>query len=103
MTLSELNAQLKTTELPVTYRAWPEGMAPTLPYICYLCTSPDSLIADGAVYYTYENVRVELYTACKDPEAEANVETALFGFHWKKSETYISTERCYLITYEIEV
>lgn len=103
MTLGELSMHLKTTGLPVTYREWPEGKAPDLPFICYLCTDADALFADGGVYYTWENVRVELYTKFKDSATEATVEAALSGFHWKKSETYIDTEQCYMILYEIEV
>jgi hypothetical protein len=55
------------------------------------------------VYYHYDDVRVELYTALKDQALEAKVEEALSGFHWKKEETYIDTQRCYMIIYEIEV
>lgn len=103
MELSALKSQLKSTGLPVAYRAFPEGDAPNLPFICYLCTDDDPLFADGAVYYDYNNVRVELYTAYKDPKAEGLVEAALADYHWKKDETYIDAERCYLIIYEIEV
>lgn len=103
MTLAELNDLLKSTGLPVTYRAWPEKCAPPLPFICYLCTGSTNLYADASVYVQAQDVRIELYTRMKDPAAEVKVETALQGFHWSKTEIYIDTERCYLITYEIEV
>lgn len=103
MTLRSLKEKLVSTGLPVAYRAFPDGEAPDLPYICYLCTDNDTLFADGTVYYDYDNVRVELYIAYKDPNTEALVEAALTDYHWKKDETYIDTERCYLIIYEIEV
>ena len=104
MTLEELGAKLKTTGLPVTYRDWLENQqVPPLPFVCYLCQDYDSLFADGMVYYTFAYVQVELYTVKKDLQTEAKVEAALTGFHWKKSEIYIDTERCYKITYEIEV
>lgn len=103
MTLAELSAKLTETGYPVTYRAWPEDSAPPLPFICYLSSGTNTLPADGAVYYRWDDVRVELYTQRKALEAEAKVEAALSGFHWQKTETYISTERCYMILYEIEV
>lgn len=103
MTLETLKDRLEVTGLPVAYRAFPEKQAPELPFICYLCTSDDPLFADGETFYSYSNVRVELYTKFKDPAAEAKVEAALSGFHWKKEEIYISAERCYMILYEIEV
>ena len=103
MTLAEFAALLKTTGLPVTYRAWEDGAAPELPFLCYLSTGTDTLPADGGVYVRWDNVRVELYTALKDPAAEEKVEAALRGFYWTKDETYIASERCYKIDYEIEV
>ena len=103
MTLPELNELLKTTGLPVTYLAWPEGQAPALPFICYHSTGATTLYADAAVYHPWDDVQVVLYTAKKDLAAESAVEAVLNGFRWTKSETYISTELCYMITYEIEV
>lgn len=103
MNLETLKEQLESTGVPVAYRSFPEGEAPPLPFICYLCTDTTTIFADGIAYYTYDNVRVELYTAYKDPITEQRVEAALTDYHWKKEETYIDTERCYLIIYEIEV
>jgi len=103
MNLEQLAERLTKTGLPVTYRAWPAGEAPSLPFLCYLVEGNNPTFADGSVYYSYDDVRVELYTALKDPALEATVENALSGFHWKKEETYVDTQRCYMIIYEIEV
>ena len=103
MALEKLKKQLETTGLPVTYRAWPEGKAPAMPYVCYLSNGTNTLFADGQVYYSYDNVRVELYTPQKCPEAERAVETALTGYHWSKNENYLDTERCQMTTYDIDV
>ena len=103
MSLADLKTTLENTGLPVTYRAWPEGEAPGLPFICYFCEDDDPLFADATVYYSSTKVRVELYTKHKDFEREALVETALRGYPWEKSEIYLSTEKCYMILYEIEV
>lgn len=103
MTLSELGAQLKTTGLPVVYHAWPENKVPPLPYICYLEAGSTNFAADGAVYCRITQVQVELYTKLKDPDTEKKVESALHSFFWEKTETYLSTERCFQILYEIEV
>lgn len=85
------------------YRAWPEQEAPPLPYICYLCVENTHTYADASVYFQSTEIDVELYTRMKEPNTEALVEAALKDFHWTKSETYIDTERCYQILYEIEV
>ena len=103
MTLSEFADILKTTGLPVAYRAWPEQKAPPLPYICYLCVGNSPVYADASVYFQSTEVNVEVYTRTKEPAVEVAVEAALKGFHWRKSETYIDTEKCYQILYEIEV
>lgn len=103
MTLSELKDILKSTGLPVVYRAWPEQNAPPLPYICYLCVGNTPTYADSSVYFQSSEINVELYTKMKDPATEAAVEDALMDFHWTKTEIYIDAERCYQILYEIEV
>lgn len=103
MDLQTLNEILSSTGLPVTYRAWPEGNAPPMPYICYLCAYSSNFIADGEVYFPINHVQVELYTALKSPDVEAQVESALAGIPWEKTETYIDSEKCYQILYEIEV
>lgn len=106
MNLEELKSILESTGLPVTYRAWsedPDEPPPPLPWICYLTEESEPLFADGQVYYSYDSVAVELYTRFKEQATERMVETALAGFHWKKSQEYLSTERCYITIYEIEV
>lgn len=103
MGLEKLKSTLEASGLPVAYREWPEGKAPALPYICYLSQGTNPLFADGQVFYSSESVDVELYTRLKEPATEAKVEAVLAGYHWKKSQEYISTERCYMTLYEIEV
>ena len=103
MTLQELAEILRSTGLPVAYRAFPAGQAPFLPFICYLCTTSNNFDADDQVYFPVQQINVELYTAEKQPDVEALVETALSGLCWEKSEEYLDDERCYEIIYEIEV
>lgn len=103
MTLGELKELLESTGMPVTYRAWPEKAAPPLPYIVWLTPYTNNFAADGRAYLVAHHVQIELYTKLKDPEAEGKVELALSSLFWEKTETYIDTERCYLIMYEIEV
>lgn len=105
MTLEALKAVLEGTGLPTVYGAWPTGAAPALPWICFRAQGSDNLFADGAVYYTGTTARVELYTRRKDPAAEDLVESALTlaGLPWEKTETFVQSEDCNLITYEIEV
>ena len=105
MTVEGLAELLAGTGLPVAYRAWPEEDEgkPPMPYLCYREREIHTLRADGVVYHTWGTYEVLLYTALKAPGLEKQVEAALRELHWTKDEHYIDAERCYVITYEIEV
>ena len=103
MTLEEVYTLLSRTGLPVCYKAWPEGAAPSLPYICFFFFEADNFAADGIVYHSSMCLAVELYTEKKDEASEALVETALADHYYDKEESYIESEKCYQISYELEV
>ena len=103
MTLEKLANLLASTGLPVTYLAWPEGSAPPLPCICDRVASTHKRFSGGRGDQTRPRIHVELYTKVKDLDAESRVEDALREIPWQKSETYLNTEKCYQILYEIEV
>ena len=87
------------------YRAWPEGAAPALPFICYREIGDDNFAADNHVYAPFTRIAVELYTEFKDSASEAKVEAAIenCGTAWTKEEYYLDDERCYEIVYEFEI
>lgn len=103
MALEDMKTLLDTTGYPVVYYAWPEKKAPALPYICFLTAYSNNFGADDRVYYPVAHYQIELYTRCKNPEAEGKVEQALSSYFWEKTETYLDTERCFQILYEVEV
>ena len=57
------------------------------------------------MYFRISEVRVELYTDRKNPEAEAEVETVLdnAGIFYNKSEVWIQSERLYEVLYSMEL
>lgn len=105
MTLAELKAILDSTELPVAYNAWQVGAAPALPFIVYRQMGSNNFAADNIVYSGTKEIDVELYTKEKSPDTEAAVEDVLNGasIYWEKTETYLDDEKCFEVTYEIEV
>lgn len=108
MTLQEIAATLEAiTGMTgkVSYRFFPEGEAPALPFICYYQEGTDNFPADGIVFNEIKRIAVELYTLRKDPTTEGRVEAALTtaGFFWEKTETFVEDEKCYLIIYTFEV
>lgn len=108
MTLAELKTALQSINgfsNKVVYRAWPVGNAPALPWIVYMVDSSDNFGADNIVFKKINRINVELYSEYKDESSESLVEDKLdsLGIFWEKEETYIDDERCYQITYTIEV
>lgn len=105
VTLQELKAVLERTGLPIVYDFWPMNEAPELPWICYRELSSANLFADGQVYFRLSFVDIDLYVRRKDPDSEALVEAALdgAGLCWEKTETFVQSEDCYQIKYQIEV
>lgn len=89
----------------VVYWAWNEGSAPALPFICYFETGNNNFEADGIVYHSSRQIRIELYTEDKQPNEEAKVESALTeaGIVWTKECEYLDDEKCWMIIYIVEV
>ena len=89
----------------VAYRCFKSGTVPEMPFVCYLVSYSNNFAADGIVYDKINHIQIELYTDKKDLVSEGKIETALLnaGLCWRYIETYIDTERCYQIIYEIEV
>ena len=103
MDLVDFAGLCNASGLSCTYGHWPPGQAPALPFVCYRFVGSNNLHADGGVYYSGSSIEAELLTKVKDLAVEAQFEAALIGVHWEKSETYIESQKCYRILYEIEV
>lgn len=108
MTLEEIYTVLNGIsgfEGKVAYRAFPEGHAPALPFICYLAPYSHNVFADGEVYKTINHIQIELYSRTKDVTSESLLEAALnrAGLPWEKTEDYLDDERCFQVIYETEV
>lgn len=101
MTLKDIANLLRTVGIPVVYRKFKSKK--DMPYICYLVSYSNNFVADGKVFQKFSHIQIELYTEGKDIEMEEKVENALTDYVWEKTETYLDTERCYQILYEIEV
>ena len=101
MTPEDIKTMLDKTGYPVAYGYFSDPQP--MPYILFRSAYSHNFCADGVVYSTGTRYQLELYTQWKDPYAEDRVENALPSLCWEKSETYIDTERCYQIIYEIEV
>lgn len=105
MTYKEVSTMVKSIGLPYAYYQFPEGTAEAPPFICFYWSEDNDLKADNINYQKIERLNIELYTDNKDYENEANIETVLTNNSvvWSKSETYIDSERLYMVLYEADV
>lgn len=105
MTYKEVADMLHGIGLPVAYRSFPEGEISGPPFICYYYEGSRDFIADNINYQKIRQLTIELYTDNKDFDLEDVVEAALnsIGLVYSKDETYIESERMYMVTYETEI
>ena len=105
MTYKEVSTMVKSIGLPYAYYQFPEGTAEAPPFICFFWSEDNDLKADNINYQKIERLNIELYTDNKDYENEATIETVLTNNSvvWSKSETYIDSERLYMVLYEADV
>lgn len=87
------------------FETGPNDVPPEPPYVCFYYPNDDDLVADNINYARINALIVELYTDEKDFDAEEAVEAALIAHElpFSKVESYIETERMYMITYRTEV
>ena len=77
MTCEDIVSMLDPMNLPLAYHHYAEGEAPELPYLIYVLPNTNNFHADGKVYAKINQLDIELYTAVKNPELEAQLENIL--------------------------
>ena len=101
--MQSLYDKLIQIPIPFAYNNFPKDKVPPMPYGVFLTQRANPFYADGRVYFIFGHLQVELYTKRKRIDLERKIEQALDGFAWAKDEEYLSDEKCYVITYELEV
>lgn len=89
----------------VAYRSFEEGSAPALPFLCFVETGTNNVMADNKVQAVITDYDIELYEDKRNSELEAAVEEALNtnDIPWNRYPEWIEDERMWQITYEVEV
>ena len=106
MTYKEVADMIHGVGIPCAYRSFPEGNSPNPPFICFYYDGADDLKADNTNYVKIRPLTIELYTDNKDFDLEDVVEAALNSsglVYSKDDETYIESERMYMVVYETEI
>ena len=103
--MEKLLSVLDSIGIPYAYDHFAEGESPDPPFLCYLLPGSSNFSADGKVYHRVSEVRLELYTDCKDLAAEQKVEDVLdaAGIFYNKSETWIGSEKLYEVLYSFDM
>ena len=105
MTYKEIAQLIDGIGYPYAYYQFEKETAKEPPFICFYYPGRDDFLADDSNYAQITELTIELYTDNKDFAAEAAVESALEAAEivYEKDETYIESERMYMITYTTEV
>ena len=103
MTQAELYQELKSIGLPIKYNNF--TTPPDPPYLVYLFSYSNDLMADNINYAEISNFQVELYTLNKDLASEKLVENKLkeLEMPYYKLETWIDSEELFQVIYEIQL
>ena len=105
MTYEEIATMLSAVGVPFAYHHFEEGSGQQPPFITFYYEGENDLKADNINYQLVRPLTIELYTNNKDFVLEAAVEAVLTanGLAYSRSETYIDSERMYMVTYNTEV
>ncbi|ADL52145.1 hypothetical protein [Clostridium cellulovorans] len=108
MTQEDLYKNLKSFNFPVAYDHFivdDDNPPPSLPFITYRFIEDNDLIADNTNYFEIGVYHIELYTEFKEPEKERLLQDKFkeLKIPYRKTETYIETEKMYQILYEIQI
>lgn len=104
MTVDQLVTIFEGAGLPLTYYQWNEYEVPALPYLVYYFPTTRPEAADNTMQAPLVSVNLELYTAEKDFQTEAQVEAALTagGLVFSKAEAWIQSESMFQVLYQME-
>ena len=96
MNYEEINEMMLEMGLPFAYHHFAEGESPKPPFLIFLSPGENTFSADNIMYHSFKQLDIELYTDEKSPETEHNI-------FYRKTETWIESEKLYEILYETEV
>ena len=105
MTYKEIATMVESIGLPYAYYQFPNGTDQACPFICFFLDSSNDFAADNINYQKIRRLNIELYTDNKDFTLEQTVETVLNsnGLVYYREETYLDSERMYMVSYETEI
>lgn len=105
MTYRQVATMINSIGIPYAYYQFPDGTDQACPFICFFLDSSNDFAADNTNYQKIRRLNIELYTDNKDFTLEQTVEDTLSnsGLVYYREETYLDSERMYMVSYETEI
>ena len=105
MTYKEVASMVASIGVPYAYYQFSEDTAEAPPFVFFYFPGDSDLKADNSNYAIIRPLTIELYTDNKDFTIEAQAESVLKanGLPFSREETYINSEKMFMITYQTEV
>ena len=105
MTYRQVAEMVSSIGVPYAYYQFPNNSGIAPPFVCFYFDSSNDFAADNTNYKRIRPLSIELYTDNKDFTLEQTVENVLNqnGLVYSREETYLDSERMYMVTFMTEI
>ena len=105
MSAEQIKNMLSEVGLPYEYDHFTTHNWTEPPFLVWRIPESDNFAADGITYVKIDVLNIELYSDIKDWDNEKKVEDILekYGIAYRKTESYLESEKMYEVLYEMEV
>lgn len=105
MTYRQVAEMVASIGVPYAYYQFPNNSGIAPPFVCFYFDSSNDFAADNTNYQRIRPLSIELYTDNKDFALEQTVENVLNqnGLVYSREETYLDSERMYMVTFMTEI
>ena len=105
MTFSQVAEMVSSVGVPYAYYQFPNNTGIAPPFVCFYFNSSNDFAADNTNYHRIRQLSLELYTDNKDFTLEQTVENILNqnGLVYSREETYLDSEKMYMVTFMTEI
>lgn len=105
MTYRQVAEMVSSIGVPYAYYQFPNNTGIAPPFVCFYFDSSNDFAADNINYQRIRPLSIELYTDNKDFTLEQTVENVLNqnGLVYSREETYLDSERMYMVTFMTEI
>lgn len=105
MTYRQVAEMVSSIGVPYAYYQFPNNSGIAPPFVCFYFDSSNDFAADNTNYQRIRPLSIELYTDNKDFTIEQTVENVLNqnGLVYSREETYLDSERMYMVTFMTEI